>query len=125
MRLKEKKIRIFKKQYEKDLPEIATHDEPLRYLFSTVLQYAISSSRRNGSIGFLTKTIEPKGTGRRTQPTQEGLEACGDSFLLLLSARERQAVGEDPGETCGEKRRDEWLLSQTRRGEPFERIEEP
>ena len=66
-RLREKRIKTFKKQYQKDLPEIAAHDEPLRYLLSTVFQYAISLIPPNGSIGFLTKSIEPKGTGEKDQ----------------------------------------------------------
>ena len=90
MRLKEKKIRIFKKQYEKDLPEIATHDEPLRYLLSTVLQFAISLIPPNGSIGFLTKTIEPKGTGEK-DPTDPKKDSRHVEILFCFSYQPESA----------------------------------
>jgi nitrogen-specific signal transduction histidine kinase len=54
--LKDKRIRIFKK-YEQDLPETIIHEEQLRYIFSSLLQYAIASMPLNGSIGFLTKSL--------------------------------------------------------------------
>lgn len=55
----EKGIKIFKK-FERDLPEITVHDEQLRYIFDSLLQYAVSSVSPNGSIGFLTKTLPPE-----------------------------------------------------------------
>jgi polar amino acid transport system substrate-binding protein len=51
----EKRIKIFKK-YEKDLPETTVPEEQLRYIFNSLLQYAIRSIPENGSIGFLTKS---------------------------------------------------------------------
>jgi len=56
VQLGEKKIRTFKK-FEKGLPETVVHDEQLRYIFNSLLQYAISSIPPNGSIGFLTKSF--------------------------------------------------------------------
>ena len=39
------------------------HDEQLRYILNSLLQYAVSSIPPHGSIGFLTKTLEAqKGT---------------------------------------------------------------
>ena len=54
--LKDKQIRIFKK-FEQNLPETIVHEEQLRYVFSSLLQYAISSIPPKGSIGFLTKLL--------------------------------------------------------------------
>jgi nitrogen-specific signal transduction histidine kinase len=54
--LEGKKIRIFKK-FEKDLPETIVHDEQLRYILNSLLQYAIPSIPPSGSIGFLTKSF--------------------------------------------------------------------
>ena len=54
--LEQKRIKIFKK-FEKDLPETIVHDEQLRYILSTLIQYAIPSIPPNGSIGFLTKSL--------------------------------------------------------------------
>jgi signal transduction histidine kinase len=54
--LENKKIKIFKK-FEQDLPETIIHDEQLRYIFDSLLQYVIPSIPPNGSIGFLTKSL--------------------------------------------------------------------
>ncbi len=54
--IKDKQIRIFKK-YEQNLPETIVHEEQLRYIFNSLLQYAISFVPSKGSIGFLTKSF--------------------------------------------------------------------
>lgn len=54
--IEDKKIRLFKK-YEKDLPETILHEEQLRYILNSLMQYAIPSIPVNGSIGFLTKSL--------------------------------------------------------------------
>jgi hypothetical protein len=54
--LEEKKIRVFKK-FEKDLPETILHDEQLKYILGSTLQYAILTTPAGGSIGFLTKSL--------------------------------------------------------------------
>ena len=65
--LNEKKIEIFRK-FEKDLPETTVHEEQLRYILNSLLQYAIPSIPPSGSIGFLTKSSDlPKETdGNKT-----------------------------------------------------------
>jgi nitrogen-specific signal transduction histidine kinase len=61
--LEDKKIRVFRK-FEKDLPETIVHEEQLRYILNSILQYAISSIPPQGSIGFLTKSLSvQKGVG--------------------------------------------------------------
>jgi len=57
--LEEKKIKVIKK-FEKDLPETMIHDEPLRYVFHSLLQYALPSIPPGGTLGFLTKAVIPK-----------------------------------------------------------------
>lgn len=54
--LESKKIKIFRK-LEKGLPETTFHDEQLRYIFDNVLQYVISATPLEGSLGFLTKSL--------------------------------------------------------------------
>jgi len=54
--LEGKKIKIFKR-FEKDLPEVVVHEEQLRYILHSILQYAVPSIPPQGSIGFLTKSI--------------------------------------------------------------------
>jgi hypothetical protein len=54
----EKKIKIMKKQFEKDLPETILPDEQLRYILNSVIQYALLSTPAGGSIGFLTRFLD-------------------------------------------------------------------
>lgn len=58
-RLAEKKIKIAKKQYEKDLPETSVQDEELKYILNWIIQYAITSASASGTIGFLTRSFDP------------------------------------------------------------------
>ncbi len=56
-----KKIKIIKK-FEKELPETIVHEEQLRYIFHSLIEYAIGLTIPNGSIGMLTKSlIVPRG----------------------------------------------------------------
>ncbi len=54
----EKKIKIIKKQFEKDLPETILPDEQLKYILNSVIQYALLSTPPEGSIGFLTRFLD-------------------------------------------------------------------
>ena len=71
--LEDKKIKVFRK-FEKDLPETVVHEEQLRYILNSLLQYAIPSIPPNGSIGFLTKSFQiDRGTGvDKTLPQKDG-----------------------------------------------------
>ena len=73
----EKKIKIFKK-WEKDLPETMIHEEQLRYIFHSLLQYVLPFLPPHGSIGFLTKLfVEPKQAneeGARSDKEREWIE---------------------------------------------------
>jgi nitrogen-specific signal transduction histidine kinase len=60
--IENKKIKILRK-FEKELPETFIHDEQVRFILNSILQYAILSTPSDGSIGFLTRSIEQKGTG--------------------------------------------------------------
>ncbi len=55
-KLEEKGIKLFKK-YEKELPETIVPDEQLRYIVSSVLQYAIDSIPSHGSMGLSTRSF--------------------------------------------------------------------
>ena len=55
-KLEEKGIKLFKK-YEKELPETIVPDEQLRYILSSVLQYAIGSMPSHGSMGLSTRSF--------------------------------------------------------------------
>jgi hypothetical protein len=55
--IQSKNIKIFKK-CEKDLPETFIHDEQVRFILNSVLQYAILSTPPEGTIGFLVKSFD-------------------------------------------------------------------
>lgn len=54
----EKKVKIIKKQFEKDLPETILPDEPLKYIFNSVIECVLLSIPLNGNIGFLTRLFD-------------------------------------------------------------------
>ena len=62
------------RKFEKDLPETTVHDEQLRYILDSILNYAIPLIPVNGSIGFLTKSLDiQKGLGdTKTLSEKEG-----------------------------------------------------
>jgi nitrogen-specific signal transduction histidine kinase len=63
VKLDEKGIKLFKK-FEKDLPETIVPDEQLKYILSSVLQYAMAFTPPNWNIGLSTRSlILEKGAG--------------------------------------------------------------
>lgn len=56
--LEGKKVTQFRKQYEENLPQASLHDEQLRFIINSILQYAIPSIPPQGSIGFMTRSLE-------------------------------------------------------------------
>jgi len=68
-----KNIKIFKK-CDKDLPETFIHDEQLRFILNSVLQFAILSTPLEGTIGFLIKSFDfLNGTpGKKSLPERNG-----------------------------------------------------
>jgi nitrogen-specific signal transduction histidine kinase len=79
--INEKKLEIFRK-FEKDLPETTVHEEQLRYILNSLLQYALPSIPPNGSIGFLTKSFD-------LQKETDGYKTCiqNDESRRLDSTR--------------------------------------
>ena len=72
VQLENKKIKLFKK-FGKDFPEIVIHDEQLRFILNSILQYAIPIIPLNGSIGFLTKLFDVQmETGYHKTSPQKG-----------------------------------------------------
>jgi len=68
-----KKIKILKR-LEKNLPETSMHDEQVRFVLNSILQYAILSAPLDGTIGFLVKPLDSqKGDpGKKTSPENNG-----------------------------------------------------
>ena len=79
-RFKEKKIRIFRKQYEKNLPETSVHDEQLRYMFNSILRYALTLIPPNGTIGFLTKSV----SGQEAADDGKGIIKKDGRYIEIL-----------------------------------------
>ncbi len=68
-----KGIKIFKKN-EKDLPETFIHDEQMRFVLNSVLQYALLCTPVGGTIGFLIKSFNfnDSGSGKQVSPERNG-----------------------------------------------------
>ena len=74
VQLEGKKIKVFKK-FEEGLPETIVHDEQLRYILDSLVQYAVPSIPPGGSIGFLTKSLDiPKGNKTLVQKDERYIE---------------------------------------------------
>jgi nitrogen-specific signal transduction histidine kinase len=89
-KLDDKKIKIAKKQYDKDLPETSVQDDQLRYILNWVLQYTILSVAASGNIGILTQSFdfqEAKDDLRAWVPHQEKYI----EILFAFSGWEKQA----------------------------------
>jgi len=56
--LEEKKVKIIKKQFEKDLPETILPDEQLRYIMNSVIESILLSIPVSGNLGFLTRSFD-------------------------------------------------------------------
>ena len=71
--IEDKKIKLFKK-CEKDLPETFIHDEQLRFILNSALQFAILSTPPEGRIGFLIKSFDPHNGGpdKKASPEKNG-----------------------------------------------------
>ena len=65
-----KKIKIFRK-CEEDLPETFIHDEQVRFVLNSILQYAILSTPPGGTIGFLVKSFNFHNAGPDKQISPE------------------------------------------------------
>jgi hypothetical protein len=81
--LQEKNIRVIKKS-EKALPETYIHDEHVRFILNSILQYAILSTPMNGSIGFLFRTPNlPKGEGNHKKTLTENSEGYVEVIIIF------------------------------------------
>jgi hypothetical protein len=68
-RLRDKDLRIVRKQYETDLSEPGVEDEQLRYILNWVFQYVILSAAPGGNLGVLTRSCPiRRETGSHSEP---------------------------------------------------------
>jgi hypothetical protein len=96
--LEEKRIKVIKKQFEKDLPETILPDEQLRYILNSVIQYALLSIPPDGSIGFLTRLLDTE-----TLKGQEWdqLQKDGRYLEVLVVSAGYEKPGEETGVVSG------------------------
>jgi len=95
VKLEEKGIKLLRR-FEKDLPEAAVPDEQLRYVLSSVLQYAIIVTPPNWNIALSTKSVSlEKETGEA-----EGLfKRDGKQIEISVVFAVRRRPDEPPGTT--------------------------
>jgi hypothetical protein len=88
----ERKIKIIKKQLDKDLPEAILTDEQLRFLLNSVIECLLVSIGPDGSIGFLTKIFDTEALhGEEKSQLQKD-----SKYLEILAVSARDADGK-PG----------------------------
>jgi nitrogen-specific signal transduction histidine kinase len=69
--LQDKKIKIYKK-CDKVLPETFIHDEQVKFILNSILQYAVLSTPSAGSIGFLIKSFDVQnGISEKKSPLEK------------------------------------------------------
>jgi len=82
-----KKIKIFKK-CEKDLPETFIHDEQIRFILNSILQYAILSTPLEGTIGFLIKSFDFHNGGPDKQISPERNDGYIEAAIGFMGDKE-------------------------------------
>jgi nitrogen-specific signal transduction histidine kinase len=98
-RLKDRKIKVARKQYGKDLPETSVQDEQLKYILKGILHLAVLSVPPGGNIGIVTKVLDTQETGedlktwvQRESKYIEIIVAFNDSEKAAEQARTGQGV---------------------------------
>jgi len=98
-RLKDRKIKVAKKQYQKDLPETSVQDEQLKYILKGILHLAVLSVPPGGNIGIVTKVLDTQETAedlktwvQRESKYIEIIVAFNDSEKAAEQARTGQGV---------------------------------
>jgi len=90
--IENKRIKLFRK-YEKHLPETILHEEQLRYILTSLIQYFIPSIPMSGSIGFLTKSLNDHavrvGNGEGKTPSSK---ESGYIEILMVFTSYKKAI---------------------------------
>ena len=75
-KLMDKGVRIFKKQFEKGLPNASVHIEELRFILNWILEDSIISAAPNQSIAFLTRSLEAQEANEAIRSPQQREAKC-------------------------------------------------
>jgi light-regulated signal transduction histidine kinase (bacteriophytochrome) len=98
-----KNIKIFKK-CEKDLPETFIHDEQMRFIFNSILQYAILSTPSEGTIGFLIKSFDFHNAGPDKKISPERNGGYIEAAIGFMGGKDSTEQPEDtPGKSADAK----------------------
>jgi hypothetical protein len=111
-KLMDKELRIFKKQFEKGLPDASVHIEELRFILNWVLEYAIISAVPNRSIGLLTRSLEVEEGKEAIKSLQQRGAKCIEIVIVLRDDEAPSKQAESPpkiGTTHNEGERG-WIL---------------
>ncbi len=87
----EKKVKIIKRQFEKDLPETILPDEQLKYILNSIMECILLSIPLQGSIGFLTRLFD---TEALTTEEKSQLQKDGKYLEVLIVSTSCERVGE-------------------------------
>jgi len=96
----EKRIKVIRKQFEKDLPETVLPDEQLKYILNSVIQYALLSAPPDGSMGFLTRLFDVQALKDKEWSQLEPLQKDG-RYLEVLIVSAGSESGEETGVVSG------------------------
>ena len=99
----ERRIKVIKKQFEKDLPETILPDEQLKYILNSVIQYALLSTPDDGSIGFLTRFFDVEALKDKEWSQLQPLQKEGKYLGVLTVSAGFEKSDEGSGEPWRDK----------------------
>jgi len=99
----EKKIKIVKKQFEKNLPETILPDEQLRYVLNSIIQYMVHSTRPYGSLGFLTQQFDPLGSAGEEAGLLQKDGTYIEVQIASMGDKQRELLDLVPGMTADQR----------------------
>jgi len=82
-KLMDKGVRIFKKQFEKGLPNASVHIEELRFILNWILEDSIISAAPNQSIAFLTRSLEAQEANEAIRFPKQREAKCVEIVIAL------------------------------------------
>ena len=93
--IRKRNIKIIK-IYEEDLPETFIHDEQVRFILNSVLQYAILSSPDNGTIAFLIKSFDFHNGGEERKASTERMGGYIEAAVGFSDAKKQTDLSKEP-----------------------------
>jgi nitrogen-specific signal transduction histidine kinase len=101
--IQEKKIKIVKKQFEKNLPETILPDEQLKYVLNSVILYMVHSTPPYGSIGFLTRQFDPQESMSEDLSTLQKDGKYIEVQIASMGDKQRELLDLVPGMTVDQR----------------------